>query len=60
MGRALGGHNHVYVVYDREDNIIASGSLKECASQMGLTYSSIKTIKCRGLSGYVFVEVEED
>lgn len=37
-------HNYkFYTIYDRDDNIIAAGTARECAKQMGLTFSSFRS-----------------
>lgn len=55
MGRPL-KHFSVY----REDKLIASGTAKECAEQMGIRYSSFFAMKARYLAGegtrYIFIE----
>ena len=58
-------HNAEYIVYDNNkgDEIIAIGTIKECAEQLGKTYANIKCMMAnerRGLvKKYTFYRMED-
>lgn len=53
---------YYYTVYDKKDNVIASGNAAECAKTMGLTIGSFYCAVDRSAKGrnkkYVFVKDE--
>lgn len=58
-------HNAEYIVYDNSsgDEILAIGTLQECARQMGKTYQTLRTMMAKERRGivkkYTFYRMEE-